>query len=74
MGGGLFFFLVIYRHFSAFKKPWLLIQKGVFHLKSPKTDPKCFGGGRGVIRFMPTGCKFEDFVEIILLAVVLRVR
>jgi hypothetical protein len=45
-----------------------------FPFKITKNRPQVFWGGKGVIRFMLTGCKFEDFVEIILLAAVLRVR
>jgi hypothetical protein len=63
-GGTLFFLLSIYRHFSTFKKPWLPIQRGGFHFKSPKSDSNFVSEGKrrveGVITFMPTGCNFKS--------------
>ncbi len=49
-GGTVFFLLAIYRHFSAFKRPWLATgTKGGFHFKSPKTDSNfSLGEGAGL--------------------------
>jgi len=57
-----FFLLAIYRHFFDFKKTLATNTKGVFHLKSPKTDSNLFGRGGGRV---PS--------HLCLLAAVLRV-
>jgi hypothetical protein len=50
--------------FFYLKKTLATNTKGVFHLKSPKTDSNLFGrGGQGAITFMPTGCSFKSSLK-----------
>ncbi len=50
--------------FFYFKKTLATNKKGVFHLKSQKTDSNFFGmGGEGAITFMHTGCSFKSSLK-----------
>jgi len=53
------FFLEIYRQIFIFKIPWLPIQTGFFHLKSPKNENSFFWG-EGIATFMYTGYRFKS--------------
>jgi hypothetical protein len=55
----MFFFLAIYCHISYVKKTLATNRKGVFHLKSLKSDNNFFWGRKGVATFMSISYNFK---------------
>jgi hypothetical protein len=62
-GWGTVFFSRDLSSFFYFSKTLATNTKGVFHLKSSKTDSNCFGTGGGFITFMPTDCSFKSSLK-----------
>jgi hypothetical protein len=59
-----FFFWRFYRHFSTFKKPWLPIQRGGFHFKSPKSDSNFFLRGSVGLRVSSHLCLLGAILRV----------